>query len=67
MATSSIFANVKITDPQKAEVFAEALDQSAREPKRMPSAPVIPLVTNIEDIRKFMTVRTGKDESVYNC
>lgn len=62
MATSSIFANVRITDPQKVEAFAEALDQSAREPRRTPSAPVIPLVTNIEEIRKFMTVRPGKDE-----
>ena len=55
MATSSIFANVRITNPRQAEAFAEALDASAMEPERMPSAPVIPLVTNIEEIRKFMT------------
>ena len=61
MATSSIFANIQITDPKKAEAFAEALDESARNPERVPSASVIPLVTNIDDIRKFMTVRTGKD------
>ena len=61
MATSSIFANIRITDPQKAEAFAEALDESARDPERVPSASVIPLVTNIDDIRKFMAVRTGKD------
>lgn len=54
MATSSIFANVRITDPQQAEVFAEALDASAMDQERIPSAPVIPLVTNIEVIRKFM-------------
>lgn len=54
MATSSIFINVKISDPEKAETFAEALDSSARDPERVPSAPVIPLVTNIEEIRKFM-------------
>ena len=54
MATSSIFANVRITNPRQAEAFAEALDESAMEPERMPSAPVIPLVTNIEEIRKFM-------------
>ena len=51
MATSSIFANIRITDPQ----HAEALDASAKEPERMPSAPVIPLVTNVDEIRKFMT------------
>lgn len=61
MATSSIFANIRITDSKKAEAFAEALDESARDPERVPSASVIPLVTNIDDIRKFMTVRTGKD------
>lgn len=54
MATSSIFANVRITNPRQAEAFAEALDASAMEPERTPSAPVIPLVTNIEEIRKFM-------------
>jgi len=62
MATSSIFSNVRIIDPQKAEAFAEALDASAKELERMPMAPVIPLVTDIEEIQKFMTVRTGKDE-----
>lgn len=62
MATSSIFANVKITDPKKAEVFAEALDASARDPERVPSASVIPLVTNVEEIRKFMTVRAEENE-----
>ena len=36
MATSSIFANVKIIDPKKAEVFIDALDASAKEPKRKP-------------------------------
>ncbi len=55
MAASSIFANVRITDPRAAETFAEALDASAKEAERMPSAPVIPLVTNIDEIRKFMT------------
>lgn len=62
LATSSIFANVRITDPKKAEAFAEALDESARDPERVPSASVIPLVTNIDEIREFMTVRIGKDE-----
>lgn len=60
MATSSIFANVKITDPKKAEAFADALDASARDPERKPTVPVIPLVTNINEIRTFMAVRTAK-------
>ena len=41
-------------------MFAEVLDESARDPERVPSASVIPLVTNIDVIREFMTVRTRK-------
>lgn len=54
MATSSILTNIKITDPKKVEDFVEALDISAHEPERIPSKPIIPLVTNIGEIRKFM-------------
>lgn len=60
MATSSIFANVKITDPKKVEAFVEALDASAHDPERRPTGPVIPLVNNIEEIRKFMAARVSK-------
>lgn len=45
-----------------AEAFAEVLDGSARGSERVPSTSVIPLVTNIDEIRKFMTVRIGEDE-----
>lgn len=62
IATTSIFANVRITDPKKAEVFAEMLDESVRDPERVPSASVIPLVTNIDEIQKFMMVGIGEDE-----
>lgn len=62
MATSSIFTNIKITDPKKAEDFVEALDSSAHEPKRTPSKPVIPLITNIEEIRKFMGMENRENE-----
>lgn len=54
MATSRIFANVKITDPRQTEDFVDAMDASAMGPGRMPSAPIIQLVTNIDEIRKFM-------------
>lgn len=57
MATSSIFAQVKITDPKKAEAFVNALDASAKDPKRKPSAPVIPTVTDLDEIRKIMSKR----------
>lgn len=62
MATSSILTNIKITDPKKAEDFAKALDVSAHEPARMPTKPVIPIVTNIEDIRKFMGMGINENE-----
>ncbi len=62
MATSSILTNIKITDPQKAEDFAEALDISAHEPERRSSKPIIPLVTNIGEIRKFMGMENRENE-----
>lgn len=40
MATSSIFANVKITAPKKAEAFVNALETSANEPKKSPLHPL---------------------------
>ena len=51
MATSSILTNIKIIDPKKAEDFVEALDISSHEPERIPSKPIIPLVTNIVEIK----------------
>ena len=57
MATSSIFARVKITDPKKAETFVNALESSASDPKAKLSAPVIPTVTDLDAIRKLMAKR----------
>ena len=57
MATSSIFANVKITDPKKAEDFINALDASANEPIRKTSAQRIQILSDPEAIRKFMSRR----------
>ena len=54
MATSSIFANVKITDKKEAEAFVRALDASANQPKVKPSAPIIPTATDVNAIRKLM-------------
>ena len=62
MATSSILTNIKITDPKKAEDFVDALDISAHEPERRPSKPIIPLVTNIGEIRKFMGMENRENE-----
>ena len=57
MATSSILSNVKITDPKKIESFIKALDASADDPKREPSASMSRQMTNIDKIRRLMSKR----------
>ncbi|MBE6658642.1 MAG: hypothetical protein E7604_09385 [Ruminococcaceae bacterium] len=61
MATSSIFAHVKITDPQKAEAFVNALEASENDPKVKPSAPVIPTLTDLDAIRRLMAKRAKRN------
>lgn len=60
MATSSIFANVKITDPKKAEAFINALDASANEPKKKAAAPAHTFVTDANEIRRMMAKRAAQ-------
>ena len=60
MATSSIFTNVKITDPKKAKAFIDALEASESDPKVEPSAPIIPTITDLDEIRKIMAKRFKK-------
>lgn len=48
--------------PKKVEDFVEALDISAHEPERRPSKPIIPLVTNIGEICKFMGMENRENE-----
>lgn len=55
MATSSIFAKVRINDPKKAEAFIDALEASENKPKRKPSTPVKPPLTDYEAIRRLMS------------
>lgn len=57
MATSSIFTNVKITDPEKGKAFIKALMESAKEPRVELSAPIIPAITDLDEIRKIMARR----------
>lgn len=59
MATSSIFTNVKITDPKKAEAFINALDASANEPKKAKTVEPS-LVTDLNELRRMMAKRTQK-------
>lgn len=54
MATSSIFAKVRIDDPKKAEAFIDALVVAENKPKRKPSRPIKPPLTDMEEIRRLM-------------
>lgn len=54
MATSSIFARVRIDNPKHAEAFIDALAAAENKPKRKPSAPVKPPLTDYDAIRRLM-------------
>mgnify|MGYP004512185483 FL=1 len=62
MATSSIFTNVRITDPKKAEAFIKAFEESealVRDKKNeMPSN--VRIVTDPEEVRKIFAKRLKK-------
>ncbi len=60
MATSSIFTNIVIRDPNKAEQFIDALEASSLEPEWKPVTPVDPPLTDIEAIRRLMAKRVHK-------
>lgn len=57
MPTSSIFENIIINDPEKAEKFINALDASSRDPVWKPETQVAPPLTDAEKIRKRMAKR----------
>jgi len=57
MATSSIFASFNIKDRKTAKAFAEALDQSAKEPKRVPTSPAPLHLTDRQRILKVVAKR----------
>lgn len=54
MATSSIFAKVRIDNQEQAEAFIDALAASENKPERKPSAPVKPPLTDYDAIRCLM-------------
>lgn len=62
---------MKITDTKKAEAFADALVQSANEPKRELKEPLIPSMTDVEEIRELMSKRfpelTGNKTIYFTC
>ena len=62
MATSSIFANFNIKDRKTAEAFAEALDQSAKEPIRVPTSPAPSHITDRDKILELLAQRKKNNE-----
>ncbi|MCM1256949.1 MAG: hypothetical protein NC307_03765 [Roseburia sp.] len=60
MATSSILTNIIIRDPHQAEALANALEESSLDPEWKPSMPTMPVLTDIDDIRKLMEKREQK-------
>ncbi len=60
MATSSIFANVKITDPKKAEAFINAMDAAANLPRKNTQTTTHYLVNDPEKIREMFAKRMKK-------
>lgn len=57
MPTSSIFENIIISEPEKAEKFINALDASSHDPVWEPETQVAPPLTDAEKIRKRMAKR----------
>ena len=54
MATSSILTELVIEDPKKAEAFINALEMSSQDPVCSPSAPYIPILDSVKEIRRFL-------------
>ncbi len=57
MATSTIFAHVKISDPKNAKVLIEALESSEKEPVRRHTEPAFRVLRDTKDIQKLMSKR----------
>ena len=60
MATSTIFANIKIKDSETAERFVAALEESEKEKDRKSSVQAYPILTDLDEIRKLVAKRGKK-------
>lgn len=57
MATSSIFANIKITEPEKIDAFVEALEASIADPMPPSDTPPKTVLSDPEKIREIWNKR----------
>lgn len=60
MATSSIFANIKITEPEKIEAFIDALEASIADPMPHSDTPKKTVLSDPEAIRTLWNKRKEK-------
>ncbi|MCI9099460.1 MAG: hypothetical protein HFH58_06300 [Lachnospiraceae bacterium] len=60
MATSSIFANIKISDPKKAETFVEALEASIADPAPQINIPKEAVLSEHDKIRELWSKRKNR-------
>ncbi len=60
MATSSIYANIKITEPEKAEAFVDALEASIADPMPVSNTPKKTALSNPDKIREILAKREYK-------
>ena len=58
MATSSIFANIKITAPQKIEAFVDALEASIADPLPPSNTPKKTVLSDPDKIREILAKRS---------
>ena len=60
MATSSIFANIKITEPKKIEAFVQALEASIADPAPQSNVPRKIVLSDLDAIRKLWNKRKAE-------
>ena len=64
MATSSIFANIKITDPQKIEAFVDALEASIADPLPPSNTPKKTVLSDPDKIREILAKRSENRRAI---
>ena len=62
MATSSIFANVKITDPKKIEAFVNAIEASIADPMPTSDTPRNTVLSDPDVIKALWNKRKKTNE-----
>lgn len=60
MATSSIFANIKITEPDKIEAFVKAIEASIADPMPHTSVPKETVLSDPDKIKALWSKRKMK-------